>query len=235
MSVNGSSFDAEARWRPAAGAAAPTVPARPGRGLLARLSNRAGHELPRTAFGFLLQFGLPQQIMLLLLTAASLPVYYASLDLPKQIVDKALGGKPSDFPRSVSFGGIDLGSYPQLKYPGAAVRPVPAPGPDQRRLQIRDQRLQGRDRRAHAAAAALRAVLRGCCAFRCPTSAGSRPGRDGPDDQRARSSRSAASSATPSRCRRSRAALCSRSWLHVRPGPDHGPGRGRALSHAGLR
>ncbi len=54
--------------------------------------------------------------MLLLLTAASLPVYYASLDLPKQIVDKALGGKPSDFPRSVSFGGIDLGSYPQLKY-----------------------------------------------------------------------------------------------------------------------
>ncbi len=99
-------------------APAPAIarPKRAGRGFLARFSKRSGHELPRTAFGFIVAFGLPQQVMLLLLTVASLPVYYASLDLPKQIVDKALGGKAADFPRTVSFGGIDLGSYPQLQY-----------------------------------------------------------------------------------------------------------------------
>ncbi len=116
MSVQDSTSNGEARWRAAAAAPAAARPGRPKRGLLARLTNRAGHELPRTAFGFLLQFGLPQQILLLSLTAASLPVYYASLDLPKQIVDKALGGKPGDFPRAVSFGGIHLGSYPQLQF-----------------------------------------------------------------------------------------------------------------------
>ncbi len=116
-STPGSTMNGEARWQPAAVAEAPAArPARPGQGFLARFTNRGGHELPRTAFGFLLQFGLPQQLMLLLLTAASLPIYYASLDLPKQIVDKALGGKPADFPRSVTFAGIDFGSYPQLHY-----------------------------------------------------------------------------------------------------------------------
>jgi putative ABC transport system ATP-binding protein len=116
VSVQDSTSNGEARWRAAAAAPAAARPGRPKRGLLARLTNRAGHELPRTAFGFLLQFGLPQQILLLSLTAASLPVYYASLDLPKQIVDKALGGKPGDFPRAVSFGGVHLGSYPQLQF-----------------------------------------------------------------------------------------------------------------------
>jgi putative ABC transport system ATP-binding protein len=112
------SLNAEARWRVAS--AAPVVGAAPaarrGLGLLSRLGARSVHDLPRTAFGFITRFGLPQQVILLLLTCASLPVYYASLDLPKQIVDKALGGKPSDFPRAVTFGGIDFGSYPQLQY-----------------------------------------------------------------------------------------------------------------------
>ena len=117
-STQGPTLNGEARWQVASAAApaATATSARPPRGFFARLGARPGHDLPRTAFGFLTRFGLPQQIVLLLLTAASLPVYYASLDLPKQIVDKALGGKPSDFPRAVTFGGIDLGSYPQLQY-----------------------------------------------------------------------------------------------------------------------
>ncbi len=108
----------DARWQAAAAATAGATarPERARRGWLARFGGGPSHELPRTAFGFLLQFGLPQQILLLTLTAASLPIYYASLDLPKQIVDKALGGKAADFPRTVSFGGLHLGSYPQLQF-----------------------------------------------------------------------------------------------------------------------
>ncbi len=116
--TQGLTTNGEARWQAAAATAAAATPrtARPRPRWLARFGNRAGHELPRSAFGFLLQFGLPQQVVLLTLTAASLPIYYASLDLPKQIVDKALGGKAGDFPRSVAFGGIHLGSYPQLQF-----------------------------------------------------------------------------------------------------------------------
>jgi putative ABC transport system ATP-binding protein len=94
----------------------PDRPARRRRLLAPRPAAAAVGALPRSAFGFILRFGLPQQIMLLLLTVASMPVYYASLNLPKQIVDKALGGHPSDFPRTVVFGGINFGSYDQLSY-----------------------------------------------------------------------------------------------------------------------
>ena len=43
----------------------------------------------------------------MLLTLASLPVYYASLELPKQIVDRAIGDDPADFPKAVGFAGVD--------------------------------------------------------------------------------------------------------------------------------
>jgi putative ABC transport system ATP-binding protein len=74
------------------------------------------HSLPASVFRYLLQFSLPQQALLLLLTGASLPVYYASLDLPKQIVDRAIGGVPADFPKAVAFGGIELGPFSQVQY-----------------------------------------------------------------------------------------------------------------------
>jgi putative ABC transport system ATP-binding protein len=74
------------------------------------------HSLPASLLRYILQFSLPQQTLLLLLTVASLPVYYASLDLPKQIVDRAIGGGPADFPKSVAFAGIDLGSFSQVEY-----------------------------------------------------------------------------------------------------------------------
>ena len=118
MAVQDPTLKGEARWR-ADAVAQPAAMDRPARrrGLLApRARGAAQPGLPRSAFGFILRFGLPQQILLLLLTAASMPVYYASLNLPKLIVDKALGGHPADFPRAVVFGGINLGSYPQLQY-----------------------------------------------------------------------------------------------------------------------
>ena len=74
------------------------------------------HSLPAALFRYIIQFSLPQQAVLVLLTLASLPVYYASLDLPKQIVDRAIGGNPADFPKSVGFAGIDFGQFDQLQY-----------------------------------------------------------------------------------------------------------------------
>jgi ABC-type multidrug transport system fused ATPase/permease subunit len=74
------------------------------------------HSLPVSLLRYILQFSLPQQTLLLLLTLASLPVYYASLDLPKQIVDRAIGGGPADFPKDVALGGIELGAFDQVEY-----------------------------------------------------------------------------------------------------------------------
>jgi putative ABC transport system ATP-binding protein len=74
------------------------------------------HSLPVALFRYIIQFSLPQQAILMLLTLASLPVYYASLDLPKQIVDRAIGGKPADFPKPVGFAGIEFGQFNQLQY-----------------------------------------------------------------------------------------------------------------------
>ncbi|MGH6906084.1 MAG: ABC transporter transmembrane domain-containing protein, partial [Geminicoccaceae bacterium] len=74
------------------------------------------HSLPVSLFRYVMQFSLPQQAVLLLLTLASLPVYYASLDLPKQIVDRAVGGGPADFPKAPAFAGIEFGPYSQVEY-----------------------------------------------------------------------------------------------------------------------
>ena len=70
------------------------------RGLARRLTPAGDpHSLPVSLFRYVMQFSLPQQAVLMLLTLASLPVYYVSLDLPKQIVDRAIGGAPAEFPK----------------------------------------------------------------------------------------------------------------------------------------
>ncbi|MEQ9815531.1 MAG: ABC transporter ATP-binding protein [Azospirillaceae bacterium] len=55
-------------------------------------------------FGFIWRYSKPQQFVILLLTVCSLPFLYYSLDLPKMIVNDAIGGE--GFPYSVL--GIDL-------------------------------------------------------------------------------------------------------------------------------
>ena len=66
--------------------------------------------LEPTVYGFILKYSLKQQIMLLLLTLASFPFLYYSLDLPKTIVNHAIGGKK--FPQAIL--GIDLEQVPYL-------------------------------------------------------------------------------------------------------------------------
>lgn len=61
-------------------------------------------------FGFTWRHSRSQQILLLLLIVISWPFLYFSLDLPKQIVNQAIGGK--DFPKT--FYGFELDQLPYL-------------------------------------------------------------------------------------------------------------------------
>ena len=53
----------------------------------------------RSVYKFILKHSLRQQIFILVLTAASFPFLYYSLDLPKVIINQAIDGK--DFPKSI--------------------------------------------------------------------------------------------------------------------------------------
>ena len=55
--------------------------------------------MDKGVFGFIWRFSKRQQIILLLMTVLSYPFYYYALDLPKQIINDAIGGE--DFPRNL--------------------------------------------------------------------------------------------------------------------------------------
>ncbi|MEE8622616.1 MAG: ABC transporter ATP-binding protein [Alphaproteobacteria bacterium] len=63
----------------------------------------------RSVYKFILKHSLRQQIFILVLTAASFPFLYYSLDLPKIIINQAIEGK--DFPKSIL--GFEFG---QIRY-----------------------------------------------------------------------------------------------------------------------
>ncbi len=58
-----------------------------------------------TIFKYIRRHSLRQQIILLILTGVSLPFLYASLDLPKTIINEAIGG--ADFPRDLFGASFD--------------------------------------------------------------------------------------------------------------------------------
>ena len=59
----------------------------------------SGQGMESTIFKYILRHSLRQQIILLILTGVSLPFLYAYLDLPKTIINEAIGG--TNFPRDV--------------------------------------------------------------------------------------------------------------------------------------
>lgn len=64
--------------------------------------------MERSIFGYVWRYSKPQQIIIILLTLASLPFLYILLDLPKYIVNDAIAGK--DFPQTVlgfEFGQVE--------------------------------------------------------------------------------------------------------------------------------
>src|SRR5712691_2221271 len=67
-------------------------------------------DLEPSVYRFILKHSLRQQIFLLLLTLASFPFLYYSLDLPKTIVNRAIDGKR--FPQELL--GIEFGQIPYL-------------------------------------------------------------------------------------------------------------------------
>ena len=62
--------------------------------------------MDKSIFGFIWRHSKKQQIVLLLMIVASYPFYYFSLDLPKTIINEAIGGGFADFPKNVL--GYDL-------------------------------------------------------------------------------------------------------------------------------
>src|SRR6059058_2472201 len=67
-------------------------------------------DLEPSVYRFILKHSLKRQILLLLLTLASFPFLYYSLDLPKTIVNKAIGGK--HFPEQIL--GFEFDQVPYL-------------------------------------------------------------------------------------------------------------------------
>ncbi len=69
-------------------------------------------------FAYILKYSRKQQLTLLLMTVASFPFYYLSLDLPKTIINEAIGG--IDFPVTASLNvlgfQLNFGTYQQIPY-----------------------------------------------------------------------------------------------------------------------
>ncbi|MSP82235.1 MAG: ATP-binding cassette domain-containing protein [Alphaproteobacteria bacterium] len=73
--------------------------------------------MERSLFRYILKYSKRQQLLILLITGLSLPFYYASLDVPKLIINKVLDAVPEDFPRPFEifgYGLLDLEQKPLL-------------------------------------------------------------------------------------------------------------------------
>lgn len=68
----------------------------------------------QSIFKFILEHSKKQQVYILFVAALSLPFYYISLDIPKLIINEALGGGPGDYPRPLKILGIELFPLGQL-------------------------------------------------------------------------------------------------------------------------
>src|SRR4051812_27496834 len=84
-------------------------------GVLSKLFGRrlllaAGDAMPSSIYGFILRYSLRDQIYLVVVTLLSFPFLYYSLELPKVIINQAIGGE--HFPQE--FLGIELGQIPYL-------------------------------------------------------------------------------------------------------------------------
>jgi|HubBroStandDraft_4_1064222.scaffolds.fasta_scaffold00670_7 ABC-type multidrug transport system fused ATPase/permease subunit len=87
-------------------------PARGGVAALVRRRLGVGTDdmLEPSIYRFILRYSLPEQVYLVVVTLLSFPFLYLSLDLPKLIINEAIGGK--HFPRE--FYGFELGQIPYL-------------------------------------------------------------------------------------------------------------------------
>ncbi len=74
------------------------------------LPQSQGEGLEPSVYGFIVRFSWREQIYVVVMTLASFPFLYWSLDLPKQIINRAISGK--HFPQS--YFGLELNQIPYL-------------------------------------------------------------------------------------------------------------------------
>ena len=72
--------------------------------------------MQRSIFSYILKYSLRQQAVVLCLTVVSLPFYYASLDLPKRIINQAIDADADKFPRAITALGREIGTLNQLQF-----------------------------------------------------------------------------------------------------------------------
>ncbi|MDX1485044.1 MAG: ABC transporter transmembrane domain-containing protein [Alphaproteobacteria bacterium] len=78
-------------------------------------SDHIGDKLEPNVFRFVFRYSSWQQVVIVFITAVSFPIYYVSLELPKQIINKAIGAEASQFPKSVTVFGHEIASLTQIE------------------------------------------------------------------------------------------------------------------------
>jgi putative ABC transport system ATP-binding protein len=68
--------------------------------------------MPKTILGYIFKHSARQQVIVLIATVLYLPLLYVTFELPKVILNQAIGGKPSDFPKV--YAGITFDQLPFL-------------------------------------------------------------------------------------------------------------------------
>ena len=182
--------------------------------------------MERSLFRYIIHHTWRDQILLLVVTAVSFPLIYINLEIPKRIVNNAIGGK--NIP--ATFLGFDV--TPDL-VPDGAVVPAARADHDQRRDQVLAQRVPRHRRRAHDAAPAARSLREGAAlpAAAVQDDVGR---RDHPDDRlRDRAHRQFHRRVDQPAGLPGRPAA-HLPGLHLQPESVAGPRCGRALSAAGL-
>jgi len=68
----------------------------------------------KNIYKFVFKYSLRQQFFVLGITLISLPFYYASLDIPKKIVNQALIGGGNNFPKTLDLFGVPIAAFDQI-------------------------------------------------------------------------------------------------------------------------
>ncbi len=72
--------------------------------------------MERNLFRYILKRSKKEQLFIVLLTVLSLPFYYLSLEMPKLIVNKALGASVTAFPHSLNIFGFEVAQFGQIPW-----------------------------------------------------------------------------------------------------------------------
>lgn len=72
--------------------------------------------MQRNIFAYILRYSFRQQLVILALTLSALPFYYASLDLPKRIINQVIDAEPDKFPEALRILGWTIGAFGQMEW-----------------------------------------------------------------------------------------------------------------------